>query len=447
MNQRLMLIRSRRIAVVASSVAFTLGLIGCGSVTNSTAPAPQVLSITGRVHGGQQPVTGAAIQLYAAGTTGYGAAATSLLTTAVQSGPGGSFTITGDYTCPSSSTQVYIAATGGNPGLPGSVNNSALAMMAALGPCGNLTPSTFIIVNELTTVAAAWPLAPFASSTANISTSATNSGGLANAFTAAAKVASVGSGTAPGPLLPAGATLPVAEINALANILSACVNSSGGTSGDGTACGNLFAASTPTGGTVPIDTIGAALNIARNPALNVGTLFALIPTDAPFQPSLSSAPNNWMIGINYTGGGLNQPAALALDATGNVWLANKSGNSLTELDNTGAAVSPATGFAANSLSAPAALAIDNTGYVWVANSGNSSLAKLSPSGTVLATYTGGGLNIPDTIAIDANANLWLGNASNGTVSEFSSAGFALSPGGGYALSAAGSPAALAINPH
>lgn len=86
------------------------------------------MALHGSVHGGQQPVTGATIQLYSAGLTGYGSAATSLIPISAQvpfSGPGtgaltdgnGGFQISGDYTCPSATSQVYITSTGGNPGL------------------------------------------------------------------------------------------------------------------------------------------------------------------------------------------------------------------------------------------------------------------------------------------------------------------------------------------
>jgi hypothetical protein len=288
----------QNLALQSALVAVATGLSGCGAglVSSSPAASPAV-ALSGRVHGGQQPVTGATIQLYAAGSGGYGAAAMPLLTTTVQSGAGGAFDVTGDYTCPSASAQVYLTATGGNPGFSGQVNNAALSMMAALGPCGNLTSSTFVNINELTTVAAVWALAPFTSSATGISTSVTNSTGLANAFASAAKVVSVGSGTTPG-ALPTGATLPIAEIDTLADILASCINSVGGVSGDGSPCGNLFAAATPTGGTAPTDTIGAALSIARNPAQNVAALYNLSQASAPFQPSLPSAPGNWMIGIN-----------------------------------------------------------------------------------------------------------------------------------------------------
>ena len=42
--------------------------------------------------------------------------------------------LTGDYTC-TPGQQVYILATGGNPGLPAGTNNPALALIAVLGTC------------------------------------------------------------------------------------------------------------------------------------------------------------------------------------------------------------------------------------------------------------------------------------------------------------------------
>ncbi len=56
----------------------TVGLAGCGTAPVSVATAHS-LKLMGAVHGGQQPVTGATIQLYAAGTGGDGTAATPLI--------------------------------------------------------------------------------------------------------------------------------------------------------------------------------------------------------------------------------------------------------------------------------------------------------------------------------------------------------------------------------
>ena len=77
------------------------------------------------------------------------------------SGAGGGFSITHDYNCPSATSQVYLVASGGNPCLSAGTNNTALALMAALGPCGQLNGSTFVDIDEVTTVASVYALAQF----------------------------------------------------------------------------------------------------------------------------------------------------------------------------------------------------------------------------------------------------------------------------------------------
>jgi len=60
-------------------LAVVLLLSGCGfTTTESSSPSPG-LDIAGNVHGGQQPVVGAHVFLFAAGTGGYGNQVTSLL--------------------------------------------------------------------------------------------------------------------------------------------------------------------------------------------------------------------------------------------------------------------------------------------------------------------------------------------------------------------------------
>ena len=233
------------IAIAACTVAAAL-LTGCGtglapSVNEAASASAGTGRIQGAVHGGQQPVSGSTIQLYAVTTEGYNAPATALLTVPVTTAANGTFSITGDYSC-TGVDQVYIVATGGNPGLAGNTNNGALALMAALGSCSSLlanASTTFINLNEVTTVAGAWSLARFMSSPTNAGTSASNIPGVENAFATANKIANVSTGSAPGPALPAGATLPVAEVNTLANILSSCINTNGSVA-SGTSCANLF---------------------------------------------------------------------------------------------------------------------------------------------------------------------------------------------------------------
>ena len=431
------------IAVLATFAAFVLA--GCNGLVQ-TAPTPVTgRSFSGRALGGQQPISGATIQLYAAGSTGYGSAATyssgtSLLgANVVMTDANGHFSITGDYTCPSASTPVYIVGTGGNPGLGPGGNNPALAIMAALGPCGSLTSSTFITINELTTVGSVWALSSFMTGIANIGTSSTNALGLTNAFASVNKVVNIGTGTVSGPALPAGATLPIAKINTLADALAACVNSNGATT-PGAACGTLFTAATA-GGVAPTDTITAAMNIAQHPNVQTSAIAGMATPSAPFQPTLSSTPNDFSIVITHTGGGLSTPTGIATDTAGNVWLSNSGNSSVTKLDNTGAAQSGANGFTVGSVNVPTAIAIDQSGNAWVTN-GNSTVTQLNSSGTIGTTYSGGALNTPASIAIDATGSAWVSNTGNNSVTQITSGGVLSN----YTGAGITTPAAIAINP-
>ena len=266
-----------------------------------------VPALRGLVRGGQQPVSGSTIQLYAVGTTGDGSSATPLLNPAPQSDSYGNFNITGTYTCPSASSLVYILATGGNPGLAVGTDNSAISLMAALGPCGNLSSTTFININEITTVAAINPLAPFTTSPYAIGSSPTDSGILAQAFTLANQYANTSTGTSPGLGVPVGVIVPTAAIDTLADILATCVNSAGGTAGDLTSCGNLFSFTTPSGTAAATDTLTAALDVASSPTLNTAALFTLPIPSAPFQPVLTVAPPDFSTGLIVNSG--LQPSA------------------------------------------------------------------------------------------------------------------------------------------
>jgi hypothetical protein len=267
-------------------------LVGCGAASRTTATAVPA-GIAGAVHGGQQPVAGATIQLYAVGSGGSGSPATALIATKVLTDNGGGFNITGDYTCPSASSLVYIVATGGQPAA--NVANPQLALMAALGACGSLTATTDIQINELTTVAAVYQFAPFMTSYAAIGSSTSDAPVLLNAFSLASQLVNTSTGTMPGLNVPAAITVPVAQVDTIANLLASCINSPGGRSGDGSICGNFFLWATPAGGTAPSDAIGALLNLANNPAINTGMLYSLISANAPFQPTDSTQPADFSI--------------------------------------------------------------------------------------------------------------------------------------------------------
>jgi streptogramin lyase len=327
---------------------------------------------------------------------------------------------------------VYISGTGGG-------GNNNLLLMAALGPCGNLTSSTFININEVTTVAAIWALAPFMSSPTAIGAPSTNALGLANAVNDVSLLVNTSTGTTPGPRATAGVSVPAAEIYTLANILAACVNSSGGVAGDGQPCGTLFGA-TKVNGIAPTDTVTAALNIATHPAANVVTLFNLAPPSSPFQPMLVTPPNDLSIAVTFSGASLNAPSALAVDATGNVWIANRVGGTLTELSSTGTVLS-GNGYK-NLLNNPSSVAIATDGSIWVTNKGNDTVSRFTAAGAPYTTpYSGGNMSAPNSIALDSVGTAWVANSGNGSVTAISNSGTMAN----YNLG--GAPLSLGTTPH
>jgi hypothetical protein len=270
---------------------------GCGTGNVLTSGATPGVAIRGTAHGGEQPVTGSTIQLYAVGTASDGSSATPLLTSAVLTDSAGNFTISNLYTCPPGNPEVYITATGGNPGLAAGTNNTALSLMAALGPCNSLTSSTFITLNEVTTVATVFALAPYMTSYSAVGAGSADTPAMVTAFTTVAWMENSTNGLSPGPTAPAGALVPTATINTLADILSICVNSAGGVAQDGSQCGRLFGLAGAIAGTPPTDTAGAALDFARFPTTFPDILFTLVPSNGPYQPTLAAYPATWALNV------------------------------------------------------------------------------------------------------------------------------------------------------
>jgi streptogramin lyase len=366
----------------------------------------------------------------------------------------GNFTITGDYLCPTASTQVYMVAQGGNPGLGSGQNNPALLMMAALGNCGSLTSATNIVINEVTTVAAAWALSQFVGPGAIVGSSATNATGLSNAFAVANNLVNTSTGIAPGLALPAGAIAETTKLNTLADVLAPCVNSSGDA-----VCAPLFNAAKTSQGT-PANTLDAALNIVRNPGTNVAGVFNAGSAQGPFQPVLSTKPNDWTMSITYGGcvpacGGLNQPGSLAIDSAGNVVVANYFGGVISKFSPAGVPAS-ATGFAGLGLSQSYGITIDGSDNAWVTNEQSvtaannyhaGSVTEFSSTGVELSGYgyTGGGVYFPLAAAADSDGEIWVADYGSSAASLLAGDGSGISGSGGYGAAALPFTTAVAVD--
>lgn len=495
--------------VVSCCVLLISGCVGKPVMTTtSTQTNPvQGAAIKGRVHGGQNPISGADVYLYAVGTGGYGGkgiaasssnASVSLLNSNVLSqtpaggedsnnnyyvttDSGGNFSITGDYTCPSASAQVYLFAKGGNSGAG---PNSLIGLMAGLGSCGSLSSSTFVMVNEVSTIVTAYALAGFATDATHISSSGSTLAlqGMANAFAAIPNMETLSTGVALATTPAGNGVVWQKGINAMANILASCVNTA---SGAGYCSSLLLIWNLGLAG--PTETASVAIDFAHFPGSNVSTLLEFQSANPPFQPT-TTATNDFTMGIAYTGaftlpigvavdsadnvwitdeanstdntaiselyaagytgagggstwnssspftgGGLSgcNCYSIAIDPSGNIWAGPSGGSGLIELSSSGSPLSPSTGYQDNGYF-PYTVASDGSGNIWNPNA--TAMYEYVP-GTGFEDFSGGGVDEPDGVAVDAAGNVWVANV-NGTLSEFNSSGVA-SGGSPYSGASAG----------
>jgi len=485
-------LRLRLTANGFAAIAITF-LSGCSLVT--TAPQQDsfahAIGISGVVHGGQQPLYNAVVNLYSAGTTGYGTGSTLLATTNTdQNGnfvfaPGSSATgedsgTTSAWSCQSTTSQIYLTAVGGGP-YPGGgtfVNNPASVLLAPLGQCSTISSSTSVVINELTTVAAVYALSPYinpgtVAGSESIGTSSTTQGttGINNAVSTIANMVWVTGPGNGGIVTPAPtytgtattvsgvtvtATANSAKIITIANILAACINSSGPSS---VSCANLFGAATPPplaavnsyGSTqsssftfsTAQDTMQAAYYMATNPidagaayscsptatpATNLQCLFNVASSTSPFQTGLSTAPNDWTIGITYSSTSscpspstalfLNGPYASAVDASGNFWFINAAAPTGTGVAASFGEISPTGqplfcgGAGSTAFTTGRGITIDPAGNVW-ASFGSSAKLEVVTAGATSQISCATPIK-PYGIVSDGNGNIFYspGTSSN-----------------------------------
>ena len=391
-------------------------LVGCGMGTmsdvtsNMDSPA-----LSGQAFGGQAPISGAAIEVVAMGTTGYGSQGTVLAITTTDASGNFQFA-SGAYTCPQSNTPVYLMAIGGDAG---SGNNVHIANAAGLGTCTN-AKSSFVVVNEVSTVALAYSLAQFftptiggndpiqadddwfggPSSITNGTVTYSNGLVLGNSYTIPALV-NMASGR-PNASTSA-VTVESAKIYTIANILAACVNTDGSMVA-GQPCKNLFTYAKLTGVTAPYDTLQAAVEIARSEysistnqhASTVSNLYGLQGATPAFGGGLTGVPNDFTLGISYTSSafGLAVTSGVAstldIDSTNRIWFPSNATGEVGAgfFDPTSRTFNGPYNGVTSQLLFPEQVAIDQSGYAWYNDIGSDNVdGFLSTSPTTVKAFS------------------------------------------------------------
>ncbi len=441
----------------AALVAGTGLLAGCPSNSNneqtSAPPVARAAGFHGVVFGGRQPIQGATVVAYAAGTV-VGAVPTQI-GTAVTSGPGGSFTMTFSP-APTTGELIYVVAKGGIAYTGGSAN-PAIGLMTVAGIQGSTLapiPAT-VNIDELTTVAATAALKDYIQfADCSTITGSTQSGtcvsipgalDLGNMAATFNNLADPVTGQASGFLTshPSALGTTLEKLDTLANVLAACVNGSGPTAG---VCTGLFAAALGN----PADTLKAAYLVAASPIVNsrAGGVYALAPTAVIYSPVLTAAPSPATQAGFWTVGGTRYAY------TANFGSDNASGFRLGHGDGALTAVAAGVCRAApdphNCIGAgttPLSVAVDPTGrYVYVANySSNSVSAYRIGAGGALTAVAGSPFPtgaLPGSVAVDSTGHyLYVVNTGDKTVSAYT-----INQNSGVLTQISGSPYTGGYNP-
>ncbi len=384
-------------------------LVAC---SNGTANSTLNAQINGAVQSGNlnnsQPLSGYTVNLYAISES-----STSLITQTT-SNNSGKFSLQ----IPNSliNSQLYLTAT----------NESQVELALIIG---NYTESN-LVINELTTVAAAYTMAQFwqgdlisGSPSSILIASGMNQNLVAITSGQSGNVIS----TPPN----GDQSNALRLMNTLANAISGCIEHNA-------ACGALFNAARAVNGTIPNNTLQALQNLALNPAQGVDEIMAIAnQSQNLYTPSLLRTPDAWTLALKFNNTGSEScpfggPGNFVFDRNGYLWITNNvvqgtpnSTNCMIVLKPTGAPADGQNGtlkspvYGGGILGAGYGVSIDSLNQIWLGDFGwgnlipDGSISLFSSTGVALSGSSGFNNLVYRVQALkpDSNNNLWI--ASNG----------------------------------
>jgi tripartite motif-containing protein 71 len=135
-------------------------------------------------------------------------------------------------------------------------------------------------------------------------------------------------------------------------------------------------------------------------------------------------------------GQFNAPVGIAVDSTGNVYVADKENNRIQKFDSNGKYITQWSSYYNNwKLSDPTGVAVDSVGNIYIANQGNKSVVKMNSKGVFITQWgsevIGDGKYFnPTGIAVDSSSNVYVTNTfSNNRIVKFNSNGYCLTQWG------------------
>ncbi len=266
----------------------------------------------------------------------------------------------------------------------------------------------------------------------------------------------------------------VTTTNATTGVVTVTASTLSGTlasgSSNATAIGNIASYNSPSG--VVYDPISNSVFVADfgNQLIRKIASNGAVATYAGV--SGNAGNNNDVIPASGTASAINprfsNPAGVAVDATGNLYVADFGNNRIRKISTTGVITTlagstagnvDATGTAAK-FNGPRSIAIDAAGNVYVADANNNVIREITTAG-VVTTFAGSGaignadgtgtaasFNHPAGVAVDAAGNVYVADTNNNLIRKITPAGVVTSlAGSGYLslITPFNAPVAIAVD--
>ena len=218
---------------------------------------------------------------------------------------------------------------------------------------------------------------------------------------------------------PTVATVAAGSITATGATLNATVNPNGYST---TA---LFQYSTsPTFTPTVASTIGSGYTNPVGVAVDAaGDVFVADNSDNPLPVVYEVLPNGT---IKTIGSGFGGPKNVAVDSAGDVFVSDQANNAVKEVLPDGTILTIGSGFIT-----PSGVAVDAAGDVFVSDTANDAVKEVQPDGTILTI--GSGFKGPDGVAVDAAGDVFVSDTGNNAVKEVLPNGIILTIGSGFGI--------------
>ena len=116
--------------------------------------------------------------------------------------------------------------------------------------------------------------------------------------------------------------------------------------------------------------------------------------------------------------GLSDPEGVAVDSSGNVYIADTYNNAIKEWH---ASTGTVTTLISSGLSYPSGVAVDGSGNVYIADTNDSAVKEWHAATQTLTTIVSTGLSYPAGVAVDASGNVYIADTDSNAIKEWHAA--------------------------